>query len=229
LSDYYRNQQGTRRPSGEENQSWQQDASFLTDAPAQLGEQMQQGGVPLFGGMDFMAQGDDAPTRIGRPVNQQMVQKRTTVQSGAAFQRPESAAAPQAEPAAEEQPVRRRRSRVAERAAAEEAQNAAVVAEDPFRAGDSEEGKRRRILLKVLFPNRICYFLSSCLYVIPALFPEYFSAVCGRFLQITGGRAALFVEYNVLLIVLIVLLVATLVLSVFIRRHEDRLSMNAFL
>ena len=98
-----------------------------------------------------------------------------------------------------------------------------------IRAGDSEEGKRRRILLKVLFPNRICYFLSSCLYVIPALFPEYFSAVCGRFLQITGGRAALFVEYNVLLIVLIVLLVATLVLSVFIRRHEDRLSMNAFL
>ncbi|MBQ8340476.1 MAG: hypothetical protein IJY16_08530 [Clostridia bacterium] len=98
-----------------------------------------------------------------------------------------------------------------------------------IRAGDSEEGKRRRILLKVLFPNRICYFLTSCLYLAPALFPEYFSAVCGRFLQISGGSAALFVEYNVLLIVLAVLLAATLVLSVLVRRHEDRLSMNAFL
>lgn len=98
-----------------------------------------------------------------------------------------------------------------------------------LREGESEEGKRHRILLKVLFPNRVCYFLTSCLYLVPALFPEYFSAVCGRFLQISGSSTALFVEYNVLLIVQLVLLAVTLVLSVFIRRHEERLSMNVFL
>ncbi|MBP3645008.1 MAG: hypothetical protein J6K55_01110, partial [Clostridia bacterium] len=139
MSDYYRNQQSSRRMGGE-NGSWQQDASFLSDAPAQLGEQMQQGGVPLFGsGADFMA--DDAPTRVGRPVvNQQLVSKRTTAQPAPVQPEPE---APRAEEPAGEQPVRRRRSRVAERAAAEAAQTGMEQPQaDPFRAGDSEEPAR---------------------------------------------------------------------------------------
>ncbi|MBQ7866856.1 MAG: hypothetical protein IJ354_01725, partial [Clostridia bacterium] len=94
MSDYYRNQQ---RPN---NQLYanQPDESFLTDAPAQLGAQMQQGGVPLYSdGADFMAQGDDAPTRVARPVNVQMVNRRTSVQQPSAFQRP----APVSEPVQE--------------------------------------------------------------------------------------------------------------------------------
>ena len=77
MSDYNRNEQNFRTNGGE-NTTWPQDASFLSDAPARLGEQMQQGGVPLFGNGEFA--GDDAPTRIGRPVlNQQMAAKRTSL------------------------------------------------------------------------------------------------------------------------------------------------------
>ena len=64
--------------------AWQQPGmmggGFLEEDPAPFGAEMQHSGVPLFqDGMDFRTQGDDAPTRVARPIAQQMVNKRTTV------------------------------------------------------------------------------------------------------------------------------------------------------
>ena len=136
---------------------WQQPGvmggGFLEEDPAPFGAEMQQSGVPLFqDAMDFRTQGDDAPTRVAKPLAQQLVNKRTTVGRGPSpFERPvapapqpaETAPAPQpAQPASgperEETPApRRRRSRVAERA--QEAPVAPAQQEyDLFEAGDSE-------------------------------------------------------------------------------------------
>ena len=55
-------------------------------SPTSFGAEMQRGGVPLYGGTEsvansFRLQGDDAPTRIGKPIQpQQQVSKRTTVE-----------------------------------------------------------------------------------------------------------------------------------------------------
>ena len=83
MSDYYRGQKGPNDPYRSENagmKSGDAGASFLTEDPAQLGTQMQQGGVPLPENGDFLKQGDDAPTRVARPViPPQMVTKHVTV------------------------------------------------------------------------------------------------------------------------------------------------------
>ena len=82
--------------------AWQQPgvmgSGFLAEDPAPFGAEMQQSGVPLFqDAMDFRTQGDDAPTRVAKPLAQQMVNKRTTVGRGPGpFERP---AAPVAQPA----------------------------------------------------------------------------------------------------------------------------------
>ena len=143
MSDYYRSQQGSNDDAFRPAAGWQPDvdADFLTDDPAQLGAQMQQGGVPLFPGAgqnpEFYAQGSDAPTRVRRPVNPQMVSRRTTVERPAQ-------PAPEEETPAPAAPARRRRSRVAERAQSEAAQEQPMQSEftpaqpDLFRAGDSE-------------------------------------------------------------------------------------------
>lgn len=156
MSDYYHGQQDPNHDAFRPDAGWQPgvDAGFLSDDPAQLGAQMQQGGVPLFQsagqGAEFYAQGSDAPTRVGRPVNPQMVSRRTSVERPAqpARQEEEAPAAPaaQAMPVAQEAPAapaRRRRSRVAERAQSEAAQSEPMQSEpapadDLFRAGDSE-------------------------------------------------------------------------------------------
>lgn len=60
--------------------------SFLTDAPAPYGAEMQQGGVPLYtlgAESPFGFDSSDAPTRIGMPaISQQMVSKRKTIDRG---------------------------------------------------------------------------------------------------------------------------------------------------
>ena len=82
--------------------AWQQPgvmgSGFLAEDPAPFGAEMQQSGVPLFqDAMDFRTQGDDAPTRVAKPLAQQMVNKRTTVGRGPGpFERP---AAPVTQPA----------------------------------------------------------------------------------------------------------------------------------
>ena len=136
MSDYNRGPNDPFRPENGALQQSGEGSSVLTDAPAQLGAQMQQGGVPLPPSSDFSIQGDDAPTRVVSPVMPaQLVSRRTTVD------RP---SAPEAD--AQDKPPVRRRSRVAERAQAEAAQAAAQAAPevDPFRAGDSEEPARQQ-------------------------------------------------------------------------------------
>ncbi|MBR5545869.1 MAG: hypothetical protein IKU70_02685, partial [Clostridia bacterium] len=104
LSDYnrgpndpFRSEKASSRPADAGN-------SFLTEDPAQLGAQMQQGGVPLPENADFLSQGDNAPTRIGRPmVPPQMVTRHTSIEQPA----PE-AKAETSEPAGDAAPVRRR-------------------------------------------------------------------------------------------------------------------------
>lgn len=125
--------------------AWQQPGvmggGFLAEDPAPFGAEMQQSGVPLFQeALDFRTQGDNAPTRVAKPLAQQMVNKRTTLGRGqGAFERPaapvneqsETTAAPRQQESAggpEQEPPapRRRRSRVAERA-----QEAPVVPPQP--------------------------------------------------------------------------------------------------
>lgn len=65
----------------------QKGPSLFSEEPAPYGAEMLQGGVPLYaasqasaGEDDFARQGEDAPTRIGRPVlSPQMVSKRKTI------------------------------------------------------------------------------------------------------------------------------------------------------
>ncbi len=149
MSDYYRSQKDTNQPFA----GWQQGHagdSFLTDDPAQLGAQMQQGGVPLYPNTEFLS--DDAPTRVARPVLPQTVNRRTTT---ALPTQSEAAETPAQESApAAEAPVRRRRSRVAERAQSENEMEAPAPQlpqtpvqqpmTDPFQAGDSEESTYAR-------------------------------------------------------------------------------------
>lgn len=135
LSDYFHNSSNPQ-DNGQEN--WQQmpvwQQSDMMSAP---GMTMQQGGVPLYDAEgDFLSEGDNAPTRVDRPVNLQAFSR--------AAQQAEEARA-EAEPAAEQPAApRRRRSRVAERNAAEAASAAAPAPApaasefDPFSAGDSE-------------------------------------------------------------------------------------------
>ena len=105
MSDYYRSQQGSNDPFRSPNAAWQQGNAgqdFLADDPAQLGAQMQQGGVPLFANgeqPDYFSKGDQAPPRVGRPI--------TPPPRRAAA---EPAAESQSEKADSEAPVRRRRS-----------------------------------------------------------------------------------------------------------------------
>lgn len=147
-------------------------SGFLAEDPAPFGAEMQQSGVPLFqDAMDFRTQGDDAPTRVAKPLAQQMVNKRTTVGRGPGpFERPAApvaqphsqrprpsgAAAPAGGPEREEAPApRRRRSRVAERAqeAAVEPPQPAPQEYDPFEAGDSEVPEAPRAERRAAVPG----------------------------------------------------------------------------
>lgn len=156
MSDYYRNQNQNPYSSADGMAPW--------DAPQDGLESFQASGVPLWqqpagtfqdpltqdasmmlGGAqpDFRTQGDDAPTRVARPVTQQMVNRRTTVErsrvsaEGAAQSTPPKAEAPAA-------PERRRRSRVAERAQEEALKAPAQQDYDLFQAGDSEAAAPQR-------------------------------------------------------------------------------------
>ena len=171
MSDYYRNQQQPNDPYRPDMQDgaapwdmagaepnfaasgvpmWPQSegtASFLAEESTALGAEMQQSGMPLYSGTpEYLARGDEAPTRIARPLTQQKVSRRTSVEREpyvlAQEKQPDRNASVNAEQSdtPQEQPVRRRRSRVAERAATEETvpQPSAQAEFDPFEAGDSE-------------------------------------------------------------------------------------------
>ena len=93
---------------------------------------------------------------------------------------------------------------------------------------DSEGCNRMKVLFKIAFPNRISLFLSHLLLVVPVLFPEYFSAIGKRFILI-GGKSTVFVDVNVVLILVGILLLITLALALLIPRWERQQDMNMFL
>lgn len=105
----------------------------------------------------------------------------------------------------------------------------AVTAIRAFRAGhESELGNRMKVIFKIAFPNRICYFLSQLLLIVPLLYPEYLSLV-GRHFMLVGGKSVIFVMLNRPVIVVGVLMVIDLILAVVISRLERQQKMNMFL
>ena len=85
-------------------------------------------------------------------------------------------------------------------------------------AEGSEAERQSKILFRVLFPNRVVWLLPNLLYLPLVFYPEYFSAVCTRFLEISGGSTVLYVISNVGAIVAGVLLAGGIVLSILERR-----------
>ncbi|MBR2010388.1 MAG: hypothetical protein IKA06_01380 [Clostridia bacterium] len=93
--------------------------------------------------------------------------------------------------------------------------------------GDSEEEKRAKVLFRAVLPNRIVMWLSNALVLPLALFPEFFSFVCGRFLTVSGS-SIFYVRFNVTATVTGVLVLVTLALALYLRRYERALGLDLF-
>ena len=106
---------------------------------------------------------------------------------------------------------------------------AAVTAVRAFRAGhESKESNRMKIAFKIAFPNRICLFLSNALFLVPTLYPAYFSAVSRHFMMV-DKKEIIYTDTNVLFFVILGLTLLTLALSFAISRIERQKKMNMFL
>ena len=106
---------------------------------------------------------------------------------------------------------------------------AAVTAIRAFRAGhESEQSNRMKVAFKIAFPNRVCLLLSNVLFLVPTLFPEYFSAV-GRHFMLVDKKEIIYTETNVLFFVILGLTLITLALALLIPRLERQKKMNMFL
>ena len=106
---------------------------------------------------------------------------------------------------------------------------AAITAIRAFRAGhESEQSNRMKVAFQIAFPNRVCYFLSQALVLVPLLYPEYFSFV-GRQYLLSGAKNVIFVMLNRPLIAVGVLVLLNLILAVAVTRYERQKKMNMFL
>ena len=106
---------------------------------------------------------------------------------------------------------------------------AAVTAVRAFRAGhESEQSNRMKMIFKVAFPNRVCLFIANALWLIPALFPLFFSKMGIRYLQV-GLANTVFITCDLPLIVAGILTLLILTLAIFISRFERSKKMNMFL
>ncbi len=106
---------------------------------------------------------------------------------------------------------------------------AAVTACRAFHAGhESAESNRMKVIFKIAFPGRVLLYLSNLLFLVPVLYPEYFSAVGGRFL-LMGGKETVFVETNVYTIVTAIFALLMAALALVIRNWERQKHMNMFL
>ncbi len=90
-----------------------------------------------------------------------------------------------------------------------------------------DEINRMKVIFKIAFANRKMLFAANCLYLVPVLFPEYFSAVGRRFLAISG-RETVYVDVNGYLIATLIMVALTLALALLIKRWEYQKSMNMF-
>lgn len=97
-----------------------------------------------------------------------------------------------------------------------------------FRKSEETAAARRmKVLFKIAFPNRVCLFLSNCLFLPVALFPSYFSMVAGKVAGVSRTEI-LYVERNIPLIVTAVLTVLTLALAIFAAVREKQERLNPF-
>lgn len=92
---------------------------------------------------------------------------------------------------------------------------------------ENAAAQRAKLLFKIAFPNRVCLFLSNCLFLPVALFPSYFSMVAGKVAGVSSAEL-LHVERNVPLIVTVALTALTLVLAVFAAVWEEREHLDPF-
>ncbi len=93
----------------------------------------------------------------------------------------------------------------------------AVYAWRYWRAATLPEKRHAALRFRLLFPGRIAGFLWGGLYLIPAAFPAYFSAVSTRFLELGGGAIKLYITLDVPLIVacvLVLLLAASAIVEI---------------
>ena len=95
-----------------------------------------------------------------------------------------------------------------------------------LKASTPDEKRAAAVRHKTVFPNRVFLFLSDLLILVPALFCEYVYAVSNRFTG--GGIDTLFVKCNVPLILLLVLLAATLALSILLAPQEGAAELDLF-
>ncbi len=106
---------------------------------------------------------------------------------------------------------------------------AAYTACRAFLAGhESEKSDKMKLIFKIAFPNRVWFFLSHLLILIPLLYPHFVSAVGSYFLSIGVGDV-IFILLNRPLIVAGAFCLASLVLALVIPRFERRKEMNMFL
>lgn len=108
---------------------------------------------------------------------------------------------------------------------------AAVTALRTFsRRPNDPEGNRMKVIFKIAFPNRVCLFLANAAYVIPFLFPYYFSFVLERFYSMgVEPEVPIYIKSNPCFWVAVVMTVITLVLAIATPRYERRRRMNMFL
>ena len=105
----------------------------------------------------------------------------------------------------------------------------AVTACRAFAAGhESEQSNRMKIIFKIAFSNRCALFFANMLFLVPVVFPEYFSAVGQHFMSI-GGESTVFVESNLYFHLTAVYAGVLLALSLWMYVWELRKKMNMFL
>ena len=94
-------------------------------------------------------------------------------------------------------------------------------------AGDKEAEKRTKVLFRAVFSNRVMMWISNALVLPLALFPEFFSFVCARFLTVSGGNT-FYLRFNTTALVAAVFVLLTLVLALYLRRYERAVGLDLF-
>ena len=86
---------------------------------------------------------------------------------------------------------------------------------------------QKKLIFKIVFPNRVMLFLSGLVYLIPAAYLNIYAAIEQRYMAL-GGEATIFIRYSVPLIATAACEAVILLLSLYISRHERQLGMDLF-
>ena len=94
-------------------------------------------------------------------------------------------------------------------------------------AGDKEEAKHAKILFCAFVPNRVLLAALNTAVLALALYPEFMSLICTRFLAYSGGDV-LYIRFNPVLLVVSLPVIAAIALAVWLRHHEDEVGLDIF-